>query len=53
MNKLNFFITTNELTDSEIKKINLSGKIYWFLYLLLTSITFGASFYFLSLSQYF
>lgn len=53
MNKLNFFITTNELTDSEIKKINLSGKIYWFLYLLLTSITFGASFYLLSLSQYF
>tara|TARA_Y100000034_G_scaffold13041_1_gene13701 strand:+ start:587 stop:1321 length:735 start_codon:yes stop_codon:yes gene_type:complete len=53
MNKLNFFVTTKELTDSEIKKINLSGKIYWFLYLLLISITFGASFYFLSLSQYF
>lgn len=53
MNKLQFLVTTNELTDNEIKKINLFGKLYWFFYLVLAFTSFISAFYFLSLEQFF
>lgn len=53
MNKLLFFVTTDELTDNDIKKINIFGKLIWILYLILFFTFFISAFSFLSINQYF
>ena len=53
MAKLSFKITNNELTDKEINKVNVLGKAYWLIYLLLCATSLGTAFYFIdSFSQY-